>query len=462
MLTKNKTDFTEGTIFWKMTAFAIPIMLTGLLQILYNVADNIVIGRFSGDASALGAVGSSAILCTLIINLLVGVSSGTGVAVAQAYGAKDDNLVSKIVHTAMAFAVVSGIACMIFGLLITRPALLLMKTREEFFENAVLYVRIICLGVPASAIFNFGAAILRSIGNSRIPLIVLASSGLLNVLLNLLFVVGFNMSVAGVALATIASQYASAIFVLIALIRNGDECYGLSRKKYVFDGKTLARILRLGIPAGIQSCAFTISNIYTMVCINTLSDAAVTANTIAANIDSVCSAVASAFFQTVMTFTGQNFGAKKPERMKKALIYGIIQAVSLIFIISQTILFFGEEIAGLYISPDEANKSLLLSEAMSLMSLMLTFFFLVGITESLSGFIRGLGYSIIPMINSIVGTCGVRMIWLIFAFPLERFNTLRGSNIGYPISWAAVIVMNGVACIYAWLKYKKQSRVKTP
>lgn len=452
---KRKASFTEGPIFWKMTAFAIPIMLTGLLQIVYSMADNIVVGRFSGDPYALGAVGSTSSLNNLIINLMLGTSAGTGIAVAQSYGAKQENMVSRTVHTAMTFSVIGGIAFMILGLLISRPALVLMNTRAEFLDNATLYLRIICLGIPASAIYNFGNAILRSIGNSKLPLFILGASGLVNVGLNVLFVAAFHMSVAGVALATIISQYISAAAVLTVLIKNKNECYGLNRKKYTFDGKILARILRLGIPAGLQSSMFSLSNMLLVSSINTLSDISVTAFTIANNIDAITYTCGNAFSQAVMTFTGQNYGARKPERMKKSLFYGLIQSAVAVFTVGQIELFFGEQITGLYISAQTANRELVITEVMSLISLLLTVYFICGVMEAFAGFLRGLGYALIPMISSLIGVCGVRILWIMFAFPNEKFHSLRGIMTCYPVSWSVTMAFHISVCIFAWIKLKK-------
>ena len=441
-----------------MTAFAIPIMLTGLLQIVYNMADNIVVGQFSGDPYALGAVGSTSSLGNLIVNLLLGTSAGTSVVVAQAYGAKSEALVSKTVHTAMTFSLIGGVAFMFLGLLISRPALLLINTRPEFLENATLYLRIVCLGIPALSIYNFGAAILRSVGNSKLPLFILGASGLVNVGLNILFVAAFGMSVAGVALATIISQYISAIAVLAFLIKKREECFGLNRKRYAFDRRLLARVLRLGIPAGLQSSMFSFSNMLLVSSINTLSDISVTAFTIANSIDAITYTCGNAFFQAVMTFTGQNYGARNLKRMKKSLLYGLIQSIILVFTVGQIELFFGEQIAGLYISADAVNRALVIEEVMSLISLLLTVYFLCGVMEAFAGFLRGLGYSLIPMINSIVGICGIRILWIIFAFPTERFHSLRGVMSCYPISWSFTTLLHIAICIFAWIKLKKTDK----
>ena len=256
---KKKYSFTEGPIFWKIAAFALPIMLTGILQILYNMADNIVVGQFSGDPDALGAVGSTTSLNNLIINFIMGIAGGTGVVVAQAYGAKRDTELSRAVHTSLIFSIFAGIAFGALGILISRPVLTLIGTQPDLIDKAVLYMRIICLGIPALSVYNFGAAILRSIGDSKTPLMLLSSSGILNVILNLFFVIICGMAVEGVAIATIISQYVSATAVLVVLINRRALSYGFSFSKLCFDGGIMKKILRFGIPAGISSSLFSVA-----------------------------------------------------------------------------------------------------------------------------------------------------------------------------------------------------------
>ena len=252
-ITKAKRDLTEGALFVPIISFVVPIILTGMLQIVYNMADNIVVGRYSGDPNALAAVGSTSSLSNLIVNLLMGISGGAGVVIAQSYGAKQYDRLSKAIHTSTVFSILGGIAFCLLGLLISRPALELMGTKEELIDSACLYMRIICLGIPGSAIYNFGAAALRSIGDSKTPLLILSSTGILNVLLNLLFVICFKMTVDGVALATITAQYVSAAVVILILFKRSDEPYSLKMNKMQIDGPSLKRILMLGIPTPIPS-----------------------------------------------------------------------------------------------------------------------------------------------------------------------------------------------------------------
>ena len=447
-------------MFWRITTFALPLMLTGIIQIFYNMADNIVVGQFSGDPYALGAVGSTSSFSNLILTLLLGMSIGAGVIVAQSYGAKNDGMLSNTVHTALTFALFGGIAFMLIGLVISEPVLRLMEIKEVFFDKSLLYLRIICLGIPASSVYNFGASILRSVGNSKTPLYILSLSGLLNVGLNLVFVIGCHMTVAGVALATIVSQYASAIAVVTVLAIHKNDNYGFSFKKYRFDKNILLRMIRLGIPAGIQSAMFSVSNMILASSVNTLKDTAVTAYAISNSIDSIAYTCGNCFCVACTTFSGQNYGAGKPERVKKALFYSLIQAVVVVFTMGQLILLFGEPISKLYIDAANPQRDEIVREVINLISMLLTTYFLCAVMECFSGLLRALGYSLLPMVNSIIGICGTRIIWVFIFFPMERFNNLRGMFICYPISWSFAALLQIIGCIFAWKKLRKIYPVK--
>ncbi len=453
----NKKSLTKGPLFFKITLFALPIMLTGILQVLYNMADNIVVGRFSGDELALAAVGSTGSLTHLIINMLVGVSIGTGVVVSQNFGAGNKEDVRKTVHTSLVFSVIGGIVFMIIGLIVAEPALILIKTKPELLSRAHLYLSIICIGIPATSVYNFGASILRSVGDSKTPLFILALSGMLNVMLNLFFVIVCGMAVEGVAIATISSQYASAIAVVLVLMRRKDECYGFSLKeiKGNMDFRLLGRVLRCGIPAGLQSSMFSISNITLMSAVNTFETATVTANTIATNLDGLTFITISSYGQATMTFTGQNFGANKPKRVKKVLLFALIQAVAAGILIGYSEIIFSESLISLYIKADTLNKNIVLADAQTIMKIVLGTYFLCGIMEVLSGFLRGLGYSITPMIMSIAGICGLRIAWILLVFPTEKFNTLEWLYFVYPLSWFVTITMMSVAVLIASIRLVK-------
>lgn len=438
-----------------MISYVVPIILTGLLQILYNMADNIVVGRFSGDDLALAAVGSTSSLSNLIINLLMGVAGGSGVVIAQSYGAKNKDRTSRAVHTSMLTSIIGGIIFCLIGLIISRPALTIMDTKAELMSRALLYLRIICLGIPASAIYNFGAAALRSVGDSKTPLVILSCTGLTNVLLNLFFVIVCHMSVSGVALATIASQYVSAIVVIIVLFKRKDQPYALNINMLRIDPELLKSILRLGLPAGFQGTLFSISNIILTSGMNSLATTDIAGKTIAINIEGLVYTAMNSYLHASTTFTGQNFGAKKPDRIKKSILYAALQVTIVGVVGGMILILFGKPIAEMYVDLNDPNREAVLQAAMDLMTFMLSVYFLCGVMDTLSGALRGLGYSIIPMIVSIGAICVLRAIWVFVFFPMEQFHSLIGIYLIYPISWSLGIIFNTIALLVVYPKVKK-------
>ena len=455
-MAKAKRDLTEGHLFIPMLLFVIPIILTGMLQMCYNMADNVVVGRFSGDDLALAAVGSTTSLSNLVVNLLMGLAGGAGVVIAQSYGAKDYEKLSRASHTSAVFSLIGGIIFCIFGLLISKPALILMGTKEELLRPAVTYMRIICLGIPASAIYNFGAATLRSVGDSKTPLTILSLSGLMNVGLNLFFVIVCNLSVEGVSLATIISQYISATAVTLILFKRKNAPYSLKKEKLQIDRDLLKKILRLGLPAGIQGTLFSISNIILTAGMNTLPTTDISGKTIAINIESIVHTAMNSYLHAAMTFTGQNYGAKKPDRVKKSIIYAVIQVTVIGILGGQLIMLFGRPLANLYIDANDPNKAEVMAAALQLMKFMLSVYFLCGIMDTLSGALRGLGYSMIPMIVSIGAICVLRAIWIFFVFPTEPFHSLIGIYTIYPISWSIGLVAMIIALLILYPRIKKK------
>lgn len=453
---KTKRDLTEGPLFIPIFTFVVPIIITGMLQILYNMADNIVVGRFSGDELALAAVGSTSSLSNLIINLLMGIAGGAAVVVAQSFGAKDFERLSKAVHTSMLFSVIGGVFFCILGLIISKPALMLMATKDELMSRALLYLQIICLGIPASGIYNFGAAVLRSVGDSKTPLFILSSTGIINVLLNLFFVIVCKMTVDGVALATIISQYISAAVVLFILFRRKDAPYALDLKKIGIDSAILKKILALGLPAGFQGTLFSISNIILTAGINQLPTTDISGKTIAINIEGLVYTAMNSYLHASTTFTGQNYGAKKIDRIKKSIFYTVLQVFIIGFVGGQIINLFGEPLANLYIDPNDPEKEAVLSAALELMSFMLSCYFLCGIMDTLSGAMRGLGYSVIPMIISIGAICVLRALWIIYVFPTESFHSLIGIYTVYPISWSLGLIALSIALFIVYKRIKKK------
>ena len=459
-MVKSKQLLTEGPIFVRFFLFTVPIIASGLLQVFYNMADNIVVGSFSNDPLALGAVGSTGTLTTLIVRLLLGFATGSGVVIAHCYGERAISKLSKSIHTAITFAFISGILLALLGFCFSDRALTLIGTKPELHSRALLYFRIICIGIPASTVYNFGSAILRAVGDSKTPLYILMTTGLANVLMNLLFVIVFGMTVDGVALATIISQYMSAATVMLALIRRKEEGTSFSFKKMEINPGLLKRIIIYGLPAGLQSTIFSLANILITSSVNTLPTTSVTANTIAGNIDGLVHTAQESFSHSAVTFAGQNLGAKKFDRIKKISLYSIIQVTAVGILLGQLILLFGDPIASLYINPAEENKELILEAVREVMGVILNTYFLCGIMNVLTGLCRGLGNSFAPMIIGIAGVCGVRIIWILFVFPLEAFNSLTGLYISMPLTWVFCVVALLITFIITWKKRVREAKIK--
>lgn len=455
---KSKKNFTEGPMFFRITVFAIPIMLTGILQIAYSMADNIVVGKFSGDPNALAAVGSTGSLTNLIINLLFGIGAGAGVVVSQFYGAGESERVSKSVHTAMLFSLIGGIAAGALGFLISKPALELLGTKPEVLDSATLYLRIICVGIPANAVYNFGAAIMRGTGNSRVPLYILAGAGACNVLLNLFFVIVCDMSVDGVAYATIISQYLSAFFVVFALARTKNEPCRLRLSELRMSKPYLTRILRFGVPAGVASSMFAIANVLMTGAVNSFDTTTVTANTIASNIDSLTLTSMSCFGQASMTFSGQNCGAGKPERIKKSVLYSLIQVFVVGAAVSALELIFARSLISLYLDKTLENAALVEDTAVTIMTVMLSTYVLCGLLDTVSGGLKGLGYTMTSMIINLVLICGFRMVWILGIFP--KIGTLVSLFLSYPLSWTLAFITAVVCFVCAYRKFKRVMSAK--
>ena len=461
---KDKGSLTEGPIFVRMLLFVIPIILTGVLQVMYNMADNIVVGQFSGDPDALGAVGSTSSLTVLVTNVMISLSSGAGVVIAQFFGARDDDKVSRTVHTSMLFSLIGGVVFMIVGILVAGPVLKLIGTQDVYYDKAVLYMIIICCGIPATSIYNFGAAILRSVGDSKTSLYILSISGLVNVVLNLVFVIGCGMTVDGVAYATIVSQYISAVWVVIVLMRRQGVNYQLNLRKLRLELKLVSRILRIGLPIAFQSSLFSISNIIITGSINTFPPHVVSARTIAFNIEGITYTVMSAFATTAMTFVGQNYGAQRFSRINKAVLYALIQVAAAGILVAQVEILFGRQLSDLYLSADDPNREAVIGAVLEIFDIMLTTYFLCGIMETMSGVLKALGFSVTSMVASLIGLFA-RVAWIIFLTPTERFHTIFGLFVSYTISWLVTILLLAICFVYVWrklgiMRYAREEKVK--
>jgi len=454
--TKNtKRDFTEGPLFWRLFLFAVPLMLSGLLQVGYSMADNIVVGGYSGDDLALAAVGSTTIFNNLIITFVLGFSGGAGVVVAQCFGSKDESRLEKSIHTSMALSLIFGILFGVLGAIFTVPVLELMGTKPELIEDAALYMHIICIGIPANIVYNFGASVLRSIGDSKTSLYILAASGLLNVVLNLFFVIVCHMTVDGVALATVISQYLSAILVLIVMLKQKGSTR-LSFKKLKIDGSIFRAVMRLGLPAGLSNSLFALSNMIITSAFNTFSTETIYARTVVQNVDTIVSTMITSYQRSTMTFTAQNYGAGNLGRIKKSFCYSMIQMLVITVVTAQILLIFNRPIASLYIGSSNESKELILDIAAPFFKILLNTYFICGIMNVLEAMLRGMKYSIIPAIVSVFAIIIMRIVWVYCIFPFEPFNTANWLMISFPISWALAVIAYIVIAIIAWRKLSRK------
>ena len=439
---KGQPDFTEGPLFVKMILYTIPIILTGLLQLSYNMADNMIIGKFSDEEFALAAVGATNEVTSLILILILGIGAGASIVVAQAYGAKDTEKISRSVHTSITFSMIGGVIFAFITFLLAAPILRLMEINPAFIDKSILYVRICSLGVPAVTVANFAGPILRSIGDSRTPLIFFICSALINVGLNLLFVAGLGMDVDGVAYATVISQYFSAAASLLVLIKRKNTPYAFSFKKMCIDKKILLQALRYGIPQGIQSAMFSISNMMVISSMNTFNGYIYTGYTISNNINNIVNHICNGCASACLTFTAQNYGARNKGRINKVLLYSLLQVVIAGILIGQLVILLNEPLAMLYIRNDSGHIDEILGTVKEITTLLLSVYFLYGIMGVLSSSLRGLGRTIAPMLTYVIGLCGIRILWVLLVFP--SWTSPIGLMTCYPVSWfitAAVLAV---------------------
>lgn len=437
---KYEMDMCNGPIISKMLIFAIPLMCSSILQLLFNAADIVVVGKFAGDNS-LGAVGSTTALINLLVNLFMGLSVGANVLAARDYGGNRKDELSKTVHTSMMLSIISGIILTFVGVLFSRQILILMKSPDEILPLASLYLKIYFIGMPASMAYNFGSAILRSVGDTKRPLYFLFAAGIVNIILNLVFVIVFNMDVAGVALATIISQYISAFLVIRCLMKES-EGIKLHISKLKIHKDKLMPILRVGIPAGFQGVIFSLSNVVIQSSVNIFGNIIVSGNSAAQNIEGFIYVGMNAFYQAAISFTSQNMGAGKKERVRKIAISAQILVILTGLILGLTALFSGRWLLRIY-----TNNPEVIEAGMKRMVVITTTYFLCGMMDVMVGIMRGLGYSIIPMIVSLVGACGLRLIWIATVFQIPQYHNVTTVYVAYPISWAITFTIHVITYI---------------
>ena len=442
---------TEGPILGKMIRFALPLMLSSILQLLFNAADVIVVGRFAGS-EALAAVGSTGSLINLLINLFIGLSVGTNVIVARYLGAHDYDNCQESVHTSILLSVIGGSALIFIGLFFAKPLLTLMGSPKDVLPQASLYMQIYFVGMPMNMLYNFGSAIMRSTGDTKRPMFFLIISGIINVCLNLFMVIVLHMGVAGVAIATVVSQTVSALLTLIALMRTDGFCRVDLRKLKIHKDKLLAMI-HVGLPAGLQGIVFSISNVLIQSSVNSFGSTVMAGNTAASNIEGFVYVAMNAMYQTALSFASQNLGAKKYDRLNKIMIQSVATVAVIGLVIGPLAYAFGRQLLGIYSESEEVIRYGLVR-----MRIIANTYFLCGIMDVMVGNLRGMGYSISPMIISLTGACGTRVIWILTVF--AAYHDLNVLYSCYPLSWFLTAVAHVICYIIVKRKFDKKVKAE--
>ncbi len=441
-------DMCSGPLFSKILIFSLPIMAMNILQLLFNAADIIVVGRFSGS-HALAAVGATGALINLIVTSFIGLSAGTSVVVAQDYGAGKFSDVRRSVHTSIAISIIAGFFVAVIGFVFCEPLLALLGTPADIIDLSTLYMKIYFIGVPASMVYNFGAAILRATGDSRRPMYYLIISGSVNVVLNLFFVIVLRMSVEGVAWATVISQYISTLLIIVCLMKSDGAIRFVPRKMRI-DGKKLKNITRIGLPAGLQSALFSISNVLIQSAVNSFGSTMVAASSASNNIENFVGTTMNAYYNAAITFTGQNMGAKKYDRIDTiAKVCTVLIFVTWI-VMGGIILLFGRQLLGIYTSDQEVIEL-----GMLRLNVMMAAYFACGIMNVFPGLTRGMGFSILPMLCTLVGACLLRIVWLVTFF--AWYPTVMMLFACYPITWTLAGIGQVASFFYARYRVRKDS-----
>ena len=449
MKSKNEMDMCSGSIFGKMLIFTIPLMLSSMLHLLFNAADIVVVGNFAGDNS-LGAVGSTGSLINLLTNLFIGLSVGVNVLVARYYGSGQKDNLHDTVQTAVTLSFVLGVVVAVFGFFCTPIFLKWMKLEGEILALASVYLRIYFLGMPAVMVYNFGSAVLRAVGDTRRPLFFMILSGIVNVGLNLLFVIVFNMNVAGVAIATVISQTISALLVILCLIIEKGNIHFDVKHLYI-DKNFLVKILRIGLPAGFQGTLFSLSNVFIQSSVNSFGDITITGNSSAINIEGFVYVAMNAFHQAVISFVSQNIGAGKKERINKITVIGLLLVSSTGLLLGSLANYFGRELLSIY-----SRNPAIIEAGLIRIRIICSIYFLCGIMDVIVGSLRGLGYSTMPAIVSLLGACVFRLIWLATVFQFDRWHTVQTIYYSYPISWILTFSVHVVCYIIVKRKYDRE------
>lgn len=439
----------NGPLFPKILAFSIPLMLSGVLQLLFNAADMIVVGRFAGS-TALAAVGANAALINLLTNLFIGFSVGANVLVAQFYGAGREREMSETVHSALILSVICGGILLVFGILVAPQILIVMGTPEDVLGQAVLYIRIYFAGIPVLLLYNFGSSILRAVGDTKRPLYYLLTAGVINIILNLIFVIGFHLGVAGVALATVISQCVSAALVVRCMMHMEGGCR-VELAKLKVNREKMIQIMRIGFPAGLQGTVFSLSNVLIQSSVNSFGSVAIAGNTAGLNIEGFIYISMNSYHQTSLSFCSQNYGAGNYKRIDKVLMECLGMVTFVGVTLGWAAYLLGNQILGIYSSDPSVIEVGLLR-----MSVICTMYCLCGIMDVLTGTLRGIGCSVLPMVVSVLGVCAFRVFWIFTVF--QQYRSLWMLYISYPVSWALTAAVNMICFMLVQKKNKARMR----
>lgn len=446
---KYQIDMCSGSVLKKLVLFCFPLMCSGMLQLLFNAADVIVVGRFAGD-EPLAAVGATSSLINLFTNIFIGLSVGSNVLTARFLGASNKGEIEKTVHTSVALALVSGSVLAVVGFVVSPLLLGWMSTPETVLPLATLYLRIYFLGMPAMMLYNFGSAILRAIGDTRRPLYYLMAAGVLNVVLNLLFVIIFKMSVAGVALATVISQILSAFLIIRCLTREDGEIR-LNLRRIKIDRTTLFKILQIGLPAGVQGTLFSLSNVFIQSSVNLFGDIVVAGNSAAGNLEGFVYIAMNSVYQGTISFVSQNVGAMKFKRVPRVVLTAQILVIAVGLVMGNAIVIFGKFFLGLY-----TDNPAVVEAGMVRLLYICVLYALCGMMEVMVGALRGIGYSVMPMIVSLIGACALRLVWLATVFQIEAFHCIETIYVSYPISWFLTLLAHIICFLIVWRRFVRQ------
>lgn len=428
-------DMCSGLILPKLLKFSLPLMCSSILQLLFNAADVVVVGRFCGEHS-LAAVGSTVSLINLLTNLFIGLSVGANVLVARYFGAKEEKNLHDVVHTAVALSITSGVILTVFGVVFTKQILIWMQTPKEVLDLAVTYLRIYFLGMTVTMIYNFCSAILRAVGDTKRPLYYLMYAGVINVILNLFFVIVCNLNVAGVGLATVISQCISAVLIIRCMMKE-KEGYRLCLQDIRFHGRYVKKILQIGLPAGLQGTIFALSNVVIQSSVNSFGAVVMAGNAAASNIEGFVYVAMNAFHQAAVSFVGQNMGAGKFGRINKIAVRSLICVIVTGCLLGNLAVLFGHPLLSIYSSKEEV-----IADGMIRLQMICGMYALCGMMDVMVGILRGLGYSVMPMIVSLIGACGLRLLWIFTIFQIPDFHTTKMLYLSYPVSWTITFMVH--------------------